>query len=474
MKKDGTEIIRPGRKIGVPFVAVVFFLMLLYLLLRAADLLRGHTISAYNVGNATTDILDRTFTGVILRDEEVIRADASGEVQYFTSSGSRVSKDSLISVVDTTGTLGQRLTGITELTGSFTVPDLARVRAAIDEAQDVYDPMDFSTAAERKAELRGVIFTLVMEHGGENKLEELGISGLIHTKAAGSGFVLMSEDGYESKTPETLTAADFSEEAVSTEKRSGDTVTAGGFLFKLVSDNRFTLVFPLTDTEKASLTDRKNLTVTMPGGSEITGAFSMTTLADGTAAGVISFQKYGLNYLDERQITFRIRDSEVTGYKIPATSLTKKSFFVVPEKFISENGSDNTSGVLAETAEGVQFIPCTVYRNREKDADGLLIGEDVAYIFSEELTAGQQILLETMGEDGHIETERESLGVMASLEGVYLVNLGYCVFKPVVRLRNSLESSYIMVSSEISYSLRPYDRIVLDASEVRENEIIYE
>ena len=63
---------------------------------------------------------------------------------------------------------------------------------------------------------------------------------------------------------------------------------------------------------------------------------------------------------------------------------------------------------------------------------------------------------------------------MTSIEGVYQINNGYCVFKPIVRLQSSIETSYVIIASDVRYGVSPYDRIVLNADEVSENEIIYE
>ena len=67
-----------------------------------------------------------------------------------------------------------------------------------------------------------------------------------------------------------------------------------------------------------------------------------------------------------------------------------------------------------------------------------------------------------------------TLAMQASVEGVYQINNGYCVFKPIVRLQNSLETSFVVISNSVSGGLKSYDRIVMDARDFKENEIIFE
>ena len=75
-------------------------------------------------------------------------------------------------------------------------------------------------------------------------------------------------------------------------------------------------------------------------------------------------------------------------------------------------------------------------------------------------------------ENGPKETVRMTLGIQASVEGVYQANSGFCVFKPVVRLANSIETAYVIVSPRVSGGIQPYDRIVMEAEKYDEYEIL--
>jgi len=472
MKQNGTEIIKPRSRIGVPFVTVTFLLMLVYLLIRSADLFSGNSISAYNIGAPTVDTLDKNFTGLILRDEITVNSRSAGTVNYYRSSGERLSGDSLVCVIDKGDTLQDKLSDINALSEVLSTSSILKIREHVKDIQDSYDPRDFGTAVSSEAALRGFIYTRILEEAG-TRIK--GLDKLVNVRTSETGFLMLKRDGYENKEPEDLELSDFSSEPYGEERMSGEQVEKGDFLYKLATDNRFRIVFPLTDEEAAGLFGRKNLAVTMADGNVITGAFSVTALSDGTKAGVLTFQKYGLNYLDRRLQVFRIADEAVKGFKIPESSIVTKSFFVVPSEFITENVQGNSKVVLLETAEGTRFVPVTAYSSGSGDAGDLIIGENVTYILGDGLSAGSVILYEEQDPvTGKITTKRETLGVMASLEGVYQINKGYCVFKPVLRLDVSVDASYIMVSSEIGYSLRSYDRIVLQASDVKENEIIYE
>mgnify|MGYP000538527986 CR=1 FL=1 len=68
-------------------------------------------------------------------------------------------------------------------------------------------------------------------------------------------------------------------------------------------------------------------------------------------------------------------------------------------------------------------------------------------------------------------SERFIISTSASLEGVYCINQGYAVFRQVEILDQNEE--YAIVSSQTSYGLSRYDRIVRKASQVNEQDILY-
>ena len=68
--------------------------------------------------------------------------------------------------------------------------------------------------------------------------------------------------------------------------------------------------------------------------------------------------------------------------------------------------------------------------------------------------------------------EQFIVGKMGSLIGVYNINKGYADFKRIEILYQNEE--YSIVKSNTMYGLTVYDYIVLDASTVSDDEILYE
>ena len=145
----------------------------------------------------------------------------------------------------------------------------------------------------------------------------------------------------------------------------------------------------------------------------------------------------------------------------------------MPAEYITQGGSSNADGVLIETDKEPVFVPCTVLKKGAADENSVVKDDDVAYVYASSLKAGDVLIgIYTDETTGRIENIRTTLGVVASVEGVYQINSGFCVFKPVVRLSDSIETAYVIVSPRVAGGIQPYDRIVMNAEKYSEQEIL--
>lgn len=469
------NVIRISKRLPISFVSVVFALILIYFVIQGILVLRRTGVSAYSVGAPASDNVTGSYTAVVLRDEDVFTADEAGSVNYFASGGDRMSARGLICTVDREGDLVERLSRAED---SITLSRESResIRLAVKEAIAGYDPETFKSSRDMARSVRSALFSSYVNDGKELVTEMLSEANCLALYAEESGFLLLYEDGYEGRTPESLTLSDFMREsAVRIERNSADTVEKGDFLFKIVPDNRFRLCIPLKEEEADRLQKRTRLSVRINKNTVLSAPFSVTRSADGNAVGVLDFVKYGGNYLNDRFLEVEILDESVNGYKIPESAIVQKSFFVVGNEYITSGGGTNRKGVILKEGDDEHFEEVTVYQKLSEDETSFILGEDTAYIYGDGLSAGQILIGESSTDHDafHLRSEM-ALGVMTSVEGVYQINNGYCVFKPIVRLNSSIETSYVIIAADSRYGLSPYDRIVLNASDVSENEIIYE
>ncbi len=466
------KIIKHPHRLPVTFVGVVFALILVYLVVQGILFLVRSSIQVYNIGAADSDRAAGTFRGMILREEITVNAESDGYLSYYATAKERLKAGTLALTIDQNGKIEERLHLLYSGKDVLSRDSLVRIREAITDASRQYDPVNFETSRYVQTSVRAAVLNSLLENGASSVDNILPEGSFTEQRTDRSGFFLLWKDGYEGRSVSQLTAQDFDPENYhSLELRSStEQISRGDFVYKLAPDNQFSVVFMLSEGDADRLQNKKSLSIRLSDGTELKGAFSIRELADRTPAGVLFFQKFGGNYLDSRFLDFQILDTEITGYKIPESSIVKKSFFVVDSAYITTGGNSSQNGLLVETEEGARFIPATVYLKHGEE-DSFIIGEDnTAYVYSSELTAGMTII--SMADDR--QQERSSLGLTTVVEGVYQVNQGYCIFKPILRVANSMDTSYTVIASGMRYGLQPYDRILLDGASVGEYDYIYE
>ena len=146
------------------------------------------------------------------------------------------------------------------------------------------------------------------------------------------------------------------------------------------------------------------------------------------------------------------------GLKVPNSAIVKSEFFLVPKDYVT-TGTSGNQGVLLETydengTKSVRFTTAVPYS--EKD--------DYYYLDQSVLKAGDVI-------DKPDSTDTYTISDMDELIGVYNINRGYADFREVKILYQNDE--YSIVEPNTLYGLSEYDHIVLNASEVTPDTIIY-
>ena len=145
---------------------------------------------------------------------------------------------------------------------------------------------------------------------------------------------------------------------------------------------------------------------------------------------ILSFDNYIQRYLNQRYLYVSLTLSETKGLKIPSSSLVKKEVYKIPKSFLVNGGNSD---------------------------------EDYVYVYSANLTKGT-VLSETNKEKIY------TLKNKSQIQGVYIVNRGYTVFKQIEMVERN--EDYCIVSAKNS-GIELYDRIILNSDTVKEDQVIY-
>lgn len=441
--------------IGIIIFGVIFVYLVVTILMYAT----AKHVSSYEVREGSI-LKDTSYTGIVLRKEVVVEAEADGYINYFAPEGSKVGRKTNVYSIS-----NEKL-DFSALEDAETTEDLSlssEVRDSIIQKTQSFSENFQNNKYEDTYTFRDSIENILSSSTAQSRQSQLsamiesGQEGLTTYAASDDGIVVYSVDGYEDLTMDKVTAdmisrADYEK----TELFNNTKVSKGDPAYKLVTDEEWTLVIQLDDEMTKELADATSVKVRFVKDDQTTWAnFQIYNTADADL-GFLTFDHSMVRYVGERFLDIELILEDETGLKIPKSSVTEKEFYVVPEDYITLGGNSSQSGVLVQ-GEGsdASFRGTDVYyRNNETG---------MVYLNMDEFQKGEVLIKPDSAETC-------TISETASLQGVYNINKGYAEFKPVNILCESEE--YYIVESGNDYGLTNYDHIALDGSEVRENELI--
>lgn len=480
-KKPKSNIVKYKK----PFnIANVFFgTILVYMVIYLYMFLTSVHISGYEViaGSLATN---KQFTGLVLRTEEVFYAESAGYVDYYANEGAKVSGSSLVYSVDESGRMSEYLQ---ENSGDIVLTDenYASLKSDIGSFGSNYDSRDFSSVYQFHNTLSGSILELtnqtLLDQMESMSEEDMGAFQRVYAQK--SGIVEYYTDGLETVTPETVTPEMFDQSAYQqVNLHSAELISSGDPVYKLMTDENWSLIVPMTEEQIEEIAFHE---VTDQEGNvsrQQRSVIEVKFLKDHTVIwGYISlFEKDGQQYLQldfnnsmvrfasERYLDIQFLIDDTSGLKIPSSAITTKEFFVIPEDYIITGGEEDQEGFLVETFDedgnaAQKFVSPTFYSK----TDGMVYIDPKQGNFASNETyirEGDRIIIPESN-------DRYQVGKTAELEGVYNINQGYTLFRKIKVLYSNEE--YSIVEKDTPFGLTIYDRIVLNAEAVKEDQVIY-
>ena len=447
------------KKWNINIGVIIFGVIFVYLVVTVLMYATAKHVSSYEVREGSI-LKDTSYTGLVLREETVIGAEADGYINYFAPEGSKVGRKTNVYSISSEKLdfSSQENTEESEDSGLTSEERDSIIQKAQsfgenfqnNKYEDTYTFKDSienilssSTAQSRQAQLSAMI--------------ESGQEGLTTYVASDDGIIVYSVDGYEDLAMDQVTAdmisrADYQK----TELFNNTKVKSGDPAYKLVTNEEWTLVIQLDEEMTKELADTTSVKVRFTKDDQTTWAGFQIYNTEDADLGFLTFDHSMVRYVGERFLDIELILEDETGLKIPKSSVTEKEFYIIPEDYITLGGNSSQSGVLVQSdGEDASFHAVDVYY---RDSETGMV-----YLNMDELKKGD-VLIKPDSADTYTISEK------ASLQGVYNINKGYAEFKPVEILCESEE--YYIVESGNDYGLTNYDHIALDGSEIQENELV--
>lgn len=460
---SNNKVTKYRRPLNINIGMIIFGVVFVYIIICVFTYFTEKHVVGYEVtkGSLSTNNI---YKGIALREESIFYSNSAGYINYYAREGERVAYNDLVYTVDETGKLSEYINSAALGENALSDEDLSELKTEISGFVNTFSNKDFSSVYDFKYGVKGTVLKLANISLLENA-DTLGgdtASLISYGNATESGIVIYSVDGFEEKTPETLSATDFeAKEYNKNQLVSTELVAAQDAVYKLATNDNWMIVIQTEEEKAKELLEEEYVKVRFLKNQDTAwGKVSTYTSADGQTLVGLSFSNSMITFCTERYIDIELILEEDSGLKIPNSAIVEKQFYLVPEEYVIQGGKNDAYGVMRETyledgTPSTEFVETTVYN----------IENEEYYLDDSSLRIGDRLVKPDS-------TETYTISKQGSLIGVYNINKGYADFKQIVILYQNDE--YAIVQSNTNYGLNVYDYIVLDASTVNEDDFIYE
>lgn len=339
-KKKNSKIVKYRHPLNINVGMIIFAIIFVYMAFSVYTYMKKDKIQFYEVveGNIVSD---HQYTGIILREEQVESTDRAGSINYYVREGKRAAIGTRIYSIDETGSMAEFLEEHPEANITLTDANLVDIKRQLSAFSMNYDDRNFGDIYDLQYSLEASVLEYVNFNSLGNLdalMEQTGIT-FQQVKAPASGVVSYSIDGYEDLEASQITEEVFDRSGYSKAiTKAGDLIGEATPVYKLVTSDDWSIVFPLTEENIAEYNGKSQLHVTFSSnGLEANGAFSIITGADGKTYGKLDFDQYMVQFVTDRYITFEVDTEKIDGLKIPVTAVATKNFYLVPLEYMVQD-----------------------------------------------------------------------------------------------------------------------------------------
>lgn len=444
---------------------IVFLVIVVYLMAYVITYLGKSKLAIYEV--SSSDIIESIDgTGVILRKESLVNTNQKGYINYYVQDGSMVNKNGTVYTVDTTGKVQKYLKEVLEKKSESSRDEQEKVVEQLKVFSEGYTDNDFSLVYEAQNDINGTLMAYtdtILAKDKDQLIEKYGQNSYITVASPKEGLVSFSSDGLEGLTEKKVSKDTFVNKAKMKELRTDKQQKAGSPVYRFIEGQDWQLMIPVGQDYynrlKKRAEEKSTVQVTFHKDNFTTDAAYRCVKQDGKYYVILSFDNYIQRYLNQRYLYVSMVLSETKGLKIPSSSLVKKEVYKIPNSFLVNGGNSskkNQINIMKTNKKGEKVLTqttVTIYKTDEK----------YAYVSSKDLKKGTVV--------SQMNKEKiYTLKDVTQIQGVYIVNRGYTVFKQVDIIERN--GDYCIISAQDS-GIELYDRIILNSDTIKEGQVIY-
>lgn len=456
-KKD--KIIKYPKQYHFSIGFIIIGVMFIYMIYHLFTYITADNITIYEVSQGSISS-NLEYNALAIREEQIISADNSGDILYLAENFGKVGAKTQVYALDTTGEILSSIKESTEKSQiSLDEDSYNKIQTLVTNYVLDYNPSEFSKTYTFKNELESQVEQLytvsAMEAMGDTLSAAVAAGSFNIYTSPVPGLVVYSVDGLENLTVDTFVSDSFDISNYSaTNLKAQESVVAGQAVYKVITSDHWNLVFEVEKDLYDSLQEESYLKIEFLEDEVET----WTNLSFAEKAGkyylVLGLDDSMDRYADSRFVHVKIINNNISGLKIPNSSIVNKDFFTIPKDYMVQGNNDDEAGFLLKSAGENVYITPTIYYETD----------EYYYVDNEILNRGDKLVKPNSNDTYVIGSN------MGTLQGVYNVNKGYAIFKQIEILYQN--DDYSIIKTGTTYGISMYDHIVLQGNEVEENTII--
>lgn len=462
MAKKSKKVVRYRKPIHLNIGLIIFGIICIYMMFYVFSYFTSTRVSVYEVIHGKIAV-NNSYSGLALRTEEIVYAQYQGDLNYYIKDASKAGAGDLIYSVDSDGGIARQINSANEDASALDAESMDKLEKKISAYSNGYRPEAFYEIYTFKQDLNAELAE-ALSMGALNSISDTVAAAeendTFHKGTAQrDGIVVYYTDGFEGVTTENFTADMFDEskyEKVNLKERTK--IESGDAAYKLITDEKWNLVIPVTDDMSRQLFESSVIRVRFKkDNTKIRVPFS-TVEKEGKKYLVLDLPHSMIRFATDRYVEVEMLFEEEKGLKIPNSSIAKKDFFTVPMEYFQKGNNSSEEGIMVRKTDKNgqtrdEFVTPTIYFTTEL----------THYVDDEGLKEGDILLKPNSSETFTVHDT-------AQLSGVYCINKGYAVFRHIDVMYQNAEYSIIRSGTEYGVSL--YDHIALDGSAITENTVI--
>lgn len=461
MASRNNKVTKYRKPLNINIGIIIFGIIFIYIIISIISYIFSSKISVYEVNKGSL-ATNNTYQGFIIRSETNVTADKAGYVNFYAREGEKIGAGQTVYTIDETGKLAEILSDSTNSESTLSDDDINSLKSEILNFKKDFNTNNFKEVYNFKYDIENKVLELVnlnlLSSITDLNSADAGIFTTYHAPI--EGLVVYSSDGYEEVTADTLTEDMMNyDNYKKTMLKTSDLVNPGDFVYKIISDEAWSMIIPLDEQKATEYADKETMKIKFKKDGIVAKARFSIIRINSKPYAKLDLSNSCIRYATDRFVDIELMVDNIKGLKIPVSSVIEKEFYTIPLEYATQGGdSKNISFILEaydENGKAVQqVISPTIYYSNDTDY----------YVDTHEFEVGSYIIKTDS-------TDRYPIGKTAKLTGVYNINKGYAVFKQINSLYQNEE--YYIVEEGTTYGVAVYDHIVLNAKAVKENDIIY-